>query len=114
MSWRTPAAMSSAAAVSGPTPGRSARRSRGQDGDQGLDELADEVRLRGRIGDKAPNCGSLVLSCSRSRPAAAWAAPARCLKPCDQGVEAGREAFVAVVDPDVLTEGDQCGEPVGR
>jgi hypothetical protein len=75
--------------------------------------MADEDRLRGQIGDKAPDAASWVVSRWRSRPAA-WATVPRCLKPCDERVEAGREAFVAVVDPDVLTEGNQCGEAVGR
>jgi hypothetical protein len=35
------------------------------------------------------------------------------LKPADQDVEAGGEPLVAVVDPDVLTQGDQGGEPIG-
>ena len=32
----------------------------------------------------------------------------------DEGVEAGCEPFVAVVEPDVFAEGDQGGEAVGR
>jgi len=35
------------------------------------------------------------------------------LQPVDEDVEAGGEALVAVVDPDVLAEGDQGGEAVG-
>ena len=35
------------------------------------------------------------------------------LQPVDEHVEAGGEALVAVVDPDVLAEGDQGGEAVG-
>ena len=35
------------------------------------------------------------------------------LKPIDQHLEAGGEPLVAVVDPDVLAEGDQGGEAVG-
>jgi hypothetical protein len=31
----------------------------------------------------------------------------------DEGVEAGGEPFVAVVEPDVFAEGDQGGEAVG-
>ena len=36
------------------------------------------------------------------------------LEAVDEGVEAGGEPFVAVVVPDVLAEGDQGGEAVGR
>ena len=35
------------------------------------------------------------------------------LQPVDQHLEAGGEPLVAVVDPDVLAEGDQGGEAVG-
>jgi hypothetical protein len=35
------------------------------------------------------------------------------LKPVDQHLETGGEPLVAVVDPDVLAEGDQGGEAVG-
>ena len=35
------------------------------------------------------------------------------LKPVDQHLEAGGEPLVAVVDPDVLAEGDQGREAVG-
>ncbi len=35
------------------------------------------------------------------------------LQPVDEHVQAGGEPLVAVVDPDVLAEGDQCGEAVG-
>jgi hypothetical protein len=35
-------------------------------------------------------------------------------QPINQHVQAGGEALVAVVDPDVLAEGDQGGEAVGR
>ena len=35
------------------------------------------------------------------------------LKPVDQHLEAGGEPLVAVVDPDVLAEGDQGWEAVG-
>jgi hypothetical protein len=39
---------------------------------------------------------------------------ARCpLQPVDEHVEAGGEPLVAVVEPDVLAEGDQGGEAVG-
>jgi hypothetical protein len=34
------------------------------------------------------------------------------LEAVDEDVEAGGEALVAVVEPDVLAEGDQGGEPV--
>jgi pimeloyl-ACP methyl ester carboxylesterase len=44
--------------------------------------------------------------------ASAWAS--RCLEPADEGVDAGREPFVAIVDPDVFAVGDQRGETVGR
>ena len=35
------------------------------------------------------------------------------LQPVDQHLEAGGEPLVAVVDPDVLAEGDQGGKAVG-
>jgi len=35
-------------------------------------------------------------------------------EPVDDGVEAGREAFVTVVDPDGYAEVDERGEAVGR
>jgi hypothetical protein len=41
------------------------------------------------------------------------AAP-RCLDAAEEGVEAGGESLVAVVGPDVLAEGGQGGEAVGR
>jgi hypothetical protein len=42
----------------------------------------------------------------------AWAL--RRVESGDEGVEAGGEPFVAVVEPDVFAEGDQGGEAVGR
>jgi hypothetical protein len=39
--------------------------------------------------------------------------PPGLLQPVDQDVQAGGEPLVAVVDPDVLAEGDQGGEAVG-
>jgi hypothetical protein len=38
----------------------------------------------------------------------------RVLQPVDQHVQAGREPLVAVVEPDMLAEGDQGGEAFGR
>jgi hypothetical protein len=46
--------------------------------------------------------------------AAALSAAALRLESVDEGVEAGGEPFVAVVDPDVFSEGDQGREAVGR
>src|SRR5207247_6658372 len=37
----------------------------------------------------------------------------RLFQPVDQHLEAGREALLAVVEPDVLAEGDQGGKAVG-
>jgi hypothetical protein len=48
-------------------------------------------------------------------PAAAasgWAS--RGVESGDEGVEAGGEPFVAVVEPDVFAEGNEGGEAVGR
>jgi hypothetical protein len=38
----------------------------------------------------------------------------RVLQPVDEDVQAGGEPLVTVVEPDVLAEGDQGGEAVGR
>src|SRR6185437_3993314 len=52
----------------------------------------------------------------RSAPGlvAALSAAALRLESVDEGVEAGGEPFVAVVDPDVCAEGNQGREAVGR
>jgi hypothetical protein len=41
------------------------------------------------------------------------AAAALRVEPVDDGVEAGGEPFVAVVDPDVVGEGGQGGKAIG-
>ena len=45
---------------------------------------------------------------------AALSAAALRLESVEEGVEAGGEPFVAVVEPDVFGEGDEGGEAVGR
>ena len=57
-------------------------------------------------------CRPVLLALRLPAAASAWAS--RCLEPADEGVDAGREPFVAVVDPDVFAVGDQRGETVGR
>jgi hypothetical protein len=61
--------------------------------------------------------------CRGAPPAAAWSwsslglpgvAVPRCLDAAEEGVEAGGESLVAVAGPDVLAEGGQAGEAVGR
>ena len=69
-------------------------------------------------GASALSAGPRLCACGRLWSAfgvlAALSAASLRLESVEEGVEAGGEPFVAVVEPDVFAEGDEGGEAVGR